>query len=366
MKNLKNEVLYPKNNRLTDEIFTRNTLFFDIETTGFSPNSASVYLIGCSYRQNDTVIVEQFFAQDKSEEPQLLLAFAQLLAKFETIVTFNGTGFDIPFLKAKYEAFQIEDPFPNHVSLDIFKQIGTIKFLLKLENYKQKTIEQFLGIPREDSFSGGELIPIYEDYLLTRQKDAERFLLLHNYEDVLGMLDLLPILSYAKILNGAYTVVGMELTPYTTYEGTSENEFLLTLQNAYPVPKRVSYQQDGFYFTMHKEYTKIRIPVFEGELKFFYPNYKDYYYLPQEDTAIHKSVASFVDKPYRERAKAANCYTRREGIFLPQKEIVMQPFFLKTHKDNISYFELTEDFLTSGLMIQRYVEHIFRSAQKSK
>ena len=110
---------------------------------------------------------------------------------------------------------------------------------------------------------------------------------------------------------------------------------------------------------MNKDLTKIRIPVFEGELKFFYSNYKDYYYLPVEDMAIHKSVASFVDKEYREKAKACNCYTRKTSQFLPQYDSIMNPSFKKEHKDKCTYFELTEDFMTSSEMLQRYVEHIF-------
>ena len=44
--------------------------------------------------------------------------------------------------------------------LDIFKELSPIKPLLCLENYKQKSIEAFLGIDREDKYSGGELINV--------------------------------------------------------------------------------------------------------------------------------------------------------------------------------------------------------------
>ena len=46
----------------------------------------------------------------------------------------------------------------------------------------------------------------------------------------------------------------------------------------------------------------MRVPLYEEEMKYFYSNYKNYYYLPDEDTAIHKSVASYVDKKYRVQA----------------------------------------------------------------
>lgn len=42
----------------------------------------------------------------------------------------------------------------------------------------------------------------------------------------------------------------------------------------------------------------------------YYPNYKDYYYLPAEDIAVHKSVGTYVDRRCRRQADALNCFTR--------------------------------------------------------
>lgn len=115
-----------------------------------------------------------------------------------------------------------------------------------------------------------------------------------------------------------------------------------------------------------KNRTSLRIPVYEGELHYFYSNYRDYYYLKKEDMAIHKSVASFVDKEYRENAKASNCYTRKSGKFLPQYNSVMQPEFRKEYKDKISYFEMTDDFCTSDIMLHRYIDHILKNMMGKK
>ena len=141
---------------------------------------------------------------------------------------------------------------------------------------------------------------------------------------------------------------------------------IITLENDYIVPKRVSYQFKDYYFTINKDTTKIRIPLYEGELKYFYENYKDYFYLPAEDMAVHKSVATFVDKEYRERARASNCYTRKNGIYLPQHSNIMNPSFKLDYKDKTSYFELTKDFSSSDVMLRRYIMHIFEHAMKNK
>ena len=138
------------------------------------------------------------------------------------------------------------------------------------------------------------------------------------------------------------------------------------MQNDYPVPRRISHKLNDFSLMISPTRTSIRVPIYEGELHYFYPNYKDYYYLPEEDLAIHKSVASYVDRQYRENARAYNCYNSKTSSFLPQCSSVMQPEFRKEYNDKISYFELTEDFCSSDVMLRRYVDHILKYMFETK
>lgn len=366
MKHISQKQLYIKQYNLTNELFGEDCIFFDIETTGFSPATSSIYLIGCLRKEGENLVIDQYFAENKEDEKEVLVQFISLLNQYKTIISFNGIGFDIPFIKAKCNTYDIEEHLKDYHYIDIFKLISGVKFLLKLPNYKQKTIEHFLDIHRDDKFSGGELINVYHDYIQTHSQEAEELLLLHNFEDVTGMLDLIPVLSYQNILTGGYRIKSTEVAPYTTYDGKENKEMIIILENDYIVPKRVSYQFKDYYFIINKNTTKIRIPLYEGELKYFYENYKDYFYLPEEDMAIHKSVATFVDKQYRERAKASNCYTRKTGVFVPQLSAIMNPSFKHNLKDKISYFELTSDFSESDVMLRRYVKHIFEQAMQTK
>ena len=366
MKHIQKKEILVRQSILTNKIFQEDSVFFDIETTGFSPSTSIIYLIGCLRRDGDTIIIDQFLAENKKEEKEALTSFMELIKNKSTIISFNGVGFDVPFIKAKCDTYGIPQNLKNYEYVDIFKLVSSIKFLLKFPNYKQKTIESFLNIKRDDIFSGGELINVYEEYLHTHHEKHENTLLLHNFEDVTGMLDILPILTYIEILNGAYSIQDVTIQPYTSYEGTAGKEMVISLKNDFAVPNRVSHQCKDVYITMNKETTRIRVPIFEGELKFFYPNYKDYLYLPKEDMAVHKSVASFVDKEYREKATASNCYTKKESQFLPQFDAVMNPIFRQTCKDKTSYFEYTEDFVSSDIMLRRYVNHIFQFILSSK
>lgn len=354
------------NHPLLKEIFTEDALFFDIETTGFSPATTQLYLIGCARRKNNKIIIEQYFAENRQDEETILFHFLKLLEQYQTIITFNGIGFDIPYIKAKCDTYHLNEHFEEKDYIDLFKIVSGLKFLLQLPNYKQKTIEGFLGINRKDTFDGGELINVYKEYVKNPNEYQMFFLKQHNYEDVLGMFDLLPVLAYHNFFKGGYALTGVESNIYLDYEGKSQKELIFTLKNDVPMPKRVSCRYEGYYLTGKDYDSKLTVRLYEGTLKFFFPNYKDYYYLPMEDTAIHKDVASFVEKDYRKKATASTCYTKKDSLFLPQYAPVMEPAFKKEYNDKFSYFELTDEFIESDLQLQHYVCHILAMMAKQK
>lgn len=355
-----------QNNLLLQDVFTEDAIFFDIETTGFSPATTQLYLIGCARRSGEKIIIDQYFAENKQDEESILTSFLQLSEGYHTIITFNGIGFDLPYIKAKCDHYHLAEHFSEKEYLDLFKIVSSLKFLLKLPNYKQKTIEDFLGIHRNDTFDGGELINVYKEYVRRPSEYQMFFLKQHNYEDVLGMLDLLPIMSYRNFFMGGYALSSVESNLYYDYIGNEKKELIFTLTPDIPMPKRVSCRYEDCYLTANGTEAKLTVRLYDGELKFFFENYKDYYYLPMEDTAIHKDVATYVDKEHRTKATATTCYTRKESLFLPQYQQICEPVFYKNYKDKISYFELNEAFIESDELLQKYVGHIIRQMSSQK
>lgn len=358
MKTTHRELPFDCSDHLTAEIFTENAIFFDIETTGFSPAHTSLYLVGCARRRGNLICIDQFFAERPSEEKVILTAFLELLKQYQTIITFNGIGFDIPYLKAKCDSLSIEETFAEFSYVDIFKSISKLKHIFKLPNYKQKSLEDFLELTRNDLYSGGELINIYHAYAKDPDDDLLELLLLHNFEDVLGMIDLLPVMSYIHLLQGHFASISCTVDDCRTYSGEIEKEITFTITPEYPFPKKLSYGMDDLYLTCSDGLAKLSVHMTEEPLKYFFPNYRDYYYLPVEDMAVLKSIASGVDKDYREPAKAATCYIKKDGLFLPQYETLITPEFRVDYKDKISYFELTDDFLANEEFQRAYVAHL--------
>lgn len=319
-------------------IDVRSALFFDIETTGFTAKTSKLYMIGVLYykKEENAFYAKQWFAETYEEAPQILLDFMEFSKQYSALVHYNGDGFDLPYVKDACQQYAIPYTLEHLQSFDIYKLIRSYKDVLMLERVKQKNVEEFLGIYREDEKNGGELIKVYQDYVTHPTEEAKHLLLLHNYDDIIGMPDILPILAYPLLLNNTYKVTKIKIADDTA---------IIELQLDYAVPKRISVGQNGIRFTANKSNAYLYIPIYTGEVKYFYPNYKDYYYLPLEDTAVHKSVAFYVDKDYRTQAKAATCYSKKTGVFLPQPEPVIAPYFKLEYNDKMTYFELSEEHM---------------------
>lgn len=333
-------------------------LFIDIETTGFTARSSYLYLIGCAYYEAEAWNTIQWMAEDYGQEADILKAFFEFAANYKYLIHFNGNNFDLPFILQKCEQLSLPYNFDNMQGIDLYKRISPYKFFLKLPNCKQKTLEQFLGLDRKDVFSGGELISIYHEYIKTPSEFSEKSLLLHNADDLRGMLEILPILSYYDMFNSSVKAKKVQANYYKDYNGNKRKELLITLSLPSTLPKQISSSANNCYFHGEGDTATLKVPIYEEELKYFYSNYNNYYYLPSEDVALHKSVATFVEKSHRIQASAANCYTRKFSLYLPQWEILFEPFFKRDYKSKELFFELTDEMKRNRAAFTAYANHV--------
>lgn len=290
-------------------------LFLDIETTGLSRARHQIYLIGMAYLiDNNIIYVNQLFADSPEDESDLLSRFSEKLQSMQIkrIISFNGNSFDLPFLLARAELHDVLLSFDSFELFDIYKEVTKRKNTLQLQNYRQKTVEQFLGIDREDKYSGGELIKVYENYVRCPDNEAAQLLKLHNYEDVLGMIDLLAVFAYDEFFSSPACVVSASVESYTDVDGNPAEELIGVLTPPHELPGCLSCTQPitGAYLHATRDHVRLRVPLYQGMARLYYLDYKNYYYLPAEDMAIHKSVATYVDKAHREKATPETCYSK--------------------------------------------------------
>ena len=333
-------------------------LFLDIETTGFTAKSSYLYLIGCAYYSAGSWYTRQWFAEKYSEEADIIHAFFAFAKDYPVLLHYNGNNFDLPFIQQKCEQLQLDYTFDHFQGIDIYKRISPYKYILKLPNCKQKTVEEFLGIAREDVFSGGELIGIYHDYVKRPSEFSEKSLLLHNSDDLKGMLEVLPIMAYYDLFNFEVKAKKVQANYYKDISGSRRQELLMTITLPTPLPKEISASVNYCYLKAVGTEGQLRVPIYEEELKYFYANYKDYYYLPTEDIALHKSVGSFVDTEHRLQATAATCYTRKRSTYLPEWDTVIVPFFKREARGKELFFELTDELKRNRDAFTKYANHV--------
>lgn len=333
-------------------------LFFDIETTGFSGGRHQVYLIGCICLRGKTWNLIQWFADSPDGEKDVLTAFYTFLKDFTTLVHFNGDTFDIPFLLKRFQAWNLPWDFSSFNTVDIYKSIRPFRKILGLDSLKQKAIEQFLSIRRQDPFSGGQLIDVYKFYLETRKKELYEALMLHNREDLEGMPLILPILYYGDLAKHDYSLKEQRILDKPDLSGEPVFSLILTLENCDFLPVPIQWQSVRASCRVFQNRLELTVPLVNGTLKYFYPDYKDYYYLIYEDTAVHKSIGEFVEKEARKKATAQTCYTKKTALFLPQPDALWSPAFRKAYKDKQLYAEYTPGLFDNQKKLMTYVRYL--------
>jgi uncharacterized protein YprB with RNaseH-like and TPR domain len=149
--------------------FRSKSVYLDIETDG-GRSGSSITTIGL-YDGNE------FRALIKGRDLHL---FPEIMAEYEMVITFFGTGFDIPMLRKGFP----DVPFDQiHIDLcPTLRQVGIRGGL--------KKIEKQLGINRgedTDGLDGLDAIRLWRRYTILNDEDALETLIAYNREDVVNM-----------------------------------------------------------------------------------------------------------------------------------------------------------------------------------
>ena len=315
-------------------------LIFDIETTGFSAKYATIYMIGLAYPQGDSYLVEQWFCEKPSDEYELLFKFNRRLEEVGCLYHYNGDGFDLPFIKKRMALYGME--CVPYQSRDLLKIARPFKRVLGLEDLKLKTIEASFGYDRKDPFNGGDLIVVYKAYLEEADEKLAEALIRHNYEDLLGLMDVLhhmPLFCMLEDLREGRLPI--ELISSTLEDGFYVGSFLL------PAEGNISYENGIFSLEISDKSARVRIKVIADSLYYFFPDYQNYIYLVNEDYAVHKSIGKFVAKDHRKNATKETAYVKKEGYFLPafKKYALPVPLYYLDTKQKEGYAAI-EDLVT--------------------
>jgi len=303
--------------------------YLSIEANGRYFRRSHLTYVGLAWYEKNQIIYREWFPTKEEEEPEVLEELFAFLLNFQEIKTYNGSGFALPYLKNKAKAYRIACCLDEIAHDDLRYTYAPLKKPLGLLSMKQRDLESFLGLA----------------------SDLER----KSYE--LG--DSLRNMPYLKAFDNYLTY--FTSPPKNITASILEDKLCLSFDNPIKLPKAFHIAKDLFYMKVKKDKTQILLPLLKGSLKCYFKNYKDYYYLPLEDTAIHKSLGSFVDKSRRQKASPKTCFQKKEGIFYPLFNHEISELFVckYDYDDPIAYQILDRRQIESQDWLEKYVDSIF-------
>ncbi len=199
---------------------------------------------------------------------------------------------------------------------------------------------------------------------LTDRASRRMALLSHNRSDVAGLIAMTAVLGWKDLLQAKISIHRAQANTFRDEKGEPQQELILhgTIAgiNKESFPSPITTSRDGCYCTLSGERITLKIPIYNGKLRYYYANYKDYYYLPELDQAIHKSIAAYVDKSHRIQATQENCYTGKVGTFLPEWDTFRSPFFLKNRKDKTAWFEFLPEMKKDKSFFAEYATYVYQ------
>ena len=332
-----------------------STCLLDIETTGFSRDVNHIYMIGLARLDNDKVKITLLFADKRTEEKDILYEFLNYSKDIKRFITFNGISFDFPFIKKRMLHYNMDYDYLQYEHLDIYKECKKLKELLCLSNLKQKTFEAFLGIEREDIYSGGELISQYKSYEKCKDEECLKNLITHNLEDVKGMVDLLIILRYLHITDNLESSSIENIT-------NNENEITATIKTDYEIPKRFVIKSTFYYIIFENNSIKIILKPFCGTLKYYLKDYKNYIYLLNEDIIIPKQLLNDNNKKNAVPVKKDNCYVEADGLYLPVYDSTLfeeEKLYKEDLTSKESFINISSK-MCDAIYLHKYIIHIIK------
>src|SRR5712692_628781 len=199
--------------------FADQCVYLDIETTGLSLVFDTVTMVGLYDGRKYKVFVEGDNLQDLPAH----------LRNYSIMVTFNGAGFDVRFLKSAFPELALP---PIHIDL----RWVTRKFGMK---GGLKSVEEKLGLSRPESIeslTGYDATVLWAKHLRGERGALER-LIQYNMEDVVHLKAIMEI-AYDRLSKDTATFRKTTITP--VFSGRT----LLPRSNKRAVLRRVSRSEE--------------------------------------------------------------------------------------------------------------------------
>ena len=289
------------------EFLTQNSCVLDIETDSRYWRTSHFNNVRLADTEKEII----WIPEKESDEYDLLITLAESLSQYSHIVTFSGTGFDLPHLRKKYSAYRLSDPLQDKRHDDLFLMLRKYNALLPLARHR---LNDYVSLFKE-----------------SRAPD----------DDAQKALFITRILSLTCLTEGRFDVqitdsdfpetdIFKERTRDLPSYGTVLS---LLLTPDLPISFRVRCSDGPFELDSDPESGTLllRIRSDDGSFYMYHSDFENYDYLPGEGCAVHKSLTAYVASDRKAKASRDNCYTRIPcGTLLQGNEKTLKKYTEKT------------------------------------
>ena len=315
-----------------------SNIYLAITSTGPDPRASHIITAGLAAAEGEKLVLKQHTLESPADELSVLKKLSEML-KTSGGNIISGIS-DMKYIKAKYSFYRLSDPFFN-------RKILYLEDMLKAGGNSccdRYAYENSIGFERRSILNGTIFPGEYTEYLLTGRKDIIDELIDHTADD----LKSLAAICRCNTASDPFTPGNIIIDSVTEQDGglsitfslaeTAVSKEGLTLRgcfNTSAAALRYCVQACG-------NTGKFTCEALHGELKFFFENYKDYYYLPMEGRAVHKSVGQFVDPAFRKRARKETAFEPAAGDFYPEFSSGIRPCFKSAPDDTAAFFRISD------------------------
>ena len=360
-------------------------LIYDIDTTSFEAANGCIFLIGVMFYQNDELHFLQLFSESIDEEALIIGKFFDIAENYNVLLSYKGESFDIPFIGKRLYALKQNELYKRFTvlrsrSYDIAGEIMSVKASLSFSSTKLDYLRKKCGQQVPERISGENISKFYVEHIAAaklrkllettgnvanhdmigeyhpkpvidelahiKPDSGDRFLsdiLYRNRENIESVIYLLRLSRIFSMRKGCFNVnisTGYDDISVGCDDIGAENSLKNNIDTVF-----FAYFADDFELT-------VPISIVTVSLKQFYPNYKDYYYFPAEDMAVHKSIAEFAASGSKKKATAKTAYRNVSGRFIPvpgtyaHSESNKDSSFYKAEFDSDDYYIPVDELLS--------------------
>ena len=360
-------------------------LIYDIDTTSFEAANGCIFLIGVMFYQNDELHFLQLFSESIDEEALIIGKFFDIAENYNVLLSYKGESFDIPFIGKRLYALKQNELYKRFTvlrsrSYDIAGEIMSVKASLSFSSTKLDYLRKKCGQQVPERISGENISKFYVEHIAAaklrkllettgnaanhdmigeyhpkpvidelahiKPDSGDRFLsdiLYRNRENIESVIYLLRLSRIFSMRKGCFNVnisTGYDDISVGCDDIGAENSLKNNIDTVF-----FAYFADDFELT-------VPISIVTVSLKQFYPNYKDYYYFPAEDMAVHKSIAEFAASGSKKKATAKTAYRNVSGRFIPvpgtyaRSESNKDSSFYKAEFDSDDYYIPVDELLS--------------------